>query len=208
MANASKAIIFVSIAIFCYGIQPVFIKAMVPFFSIAEQTLLRFTGALIVFGILALLEEHELKEEARHWKRFMPAGMIYGLAVACWVVGNYLVMNAITIGILSRTNIIFIALISALIFADEKRLLLSKKFFAGMVLAAIGALGVIASKGALTFELGIGAGFIMLAMLFGSIYSAYLKSLANHKESETSLAIIFAASFLVCLLYTSPSPRD
>lgn len=201
MGNASKAVIFVVIAMVCYGLQPVFIKAMAPFFSIAEQTLLRFGGALIVFGILAFLEESELKEETLRWKHFMPAGIIYGLAVVFWVYGNYLVLNAITVGILSRANIIFIALISALLFADEKRLLLSKKFLVGMMLAAVGTAGVIASKGTLTFELGLGAGFIMLAMLFGSIYSAYLKSLVNHKESETSLAIIFAVSFLIALAF-------
>ncbi|MCD6478960.1 MAG: DMT family transporter [Candidatus Diapherotrites archaeon] len=201
MGSAARAILYVSIASICYGLQPVFIKAMVPFFSITEQTLLRFTGGLIVFGTIALLEEKELKEEAKRWMHFVPAGLIYGFAVVCWIIGNYLVMDAITTGILSRVNIIFIAVISSLLFADEKRLLLSRRFFTGMVLAAIGAIGVIASKGTITFELGVGAGFIMLAHLLGSFYSADLKSLANHKESATSLSIIFASSFLVAAAF-------
>jgi len=201
MARLGRAIFYVSIAAICYGLQPIFIKAMAPFFSITEQTLLRFIGGLIVFGIIALLEEKELKEESKHWKRFVPAGIIYGLAVIFWIIGNYLVMNAITTGILSRANILFIAIISGLLFADEKRLLLSRRFFIGMVLAAVGAIGVVIAKGTITFELSLGAGCIMLGLLLSSFYSAYLKSLVNHKESATSLSIIFASSFLAAVAF-------
>lgn len=201
MRELSKSLVYVSIAAFCYGVQPIFIKALIPFFSIAEQTMLRFVGGLLVFALIALFEEEELKRELKRWKIFVPAGILYGLAVIFWVSGNYMVMDAATVGILSRVNIVFIATISALLFIDEKRLLLSKRFFIGMLLAFIGAFGVVTAKTALSFELGFGVALIMLAHLFGGFYSAYLKSLANHKESATSLSIIFASSFFIALMF-------
>lgn len=195
-----KGVVYALIAAFFYAIQPVFIKMLSQEFGLFELLFFRFLGALGVFSVLALSEEEELKKEAEHWKRFVPAGIVYALAVLLWVYGNYLASNATTVAIVSRTNIIFVALVSALLFVDEKKLLLSKKFIFGLSLAFIGSLGFVSGSAEIAIEFGVL--MILASNAVGSFYSAYLKTLANHKESETSLAIILAVSFVMIAIST------
>ncbi|MFH1235005.1 MAG: EamA family transporter, partial [Candidatus Diapherotrites archaeon] len=136
--------LYVILATVLFSTQPIWIK-------LASQGLpgllmfsLRFLGTLFVFIPLAFHFRKEVSAEIRQWKKFVvPAFFIFG-AVSLFAIGIYFTEDATLTGLLSRSNVIFIGLFSIILFPEERKVLASKTYLAGLALASIGMFGIVA----------------------------------------------------------------
>ena len=191
-----KGSLYVMLAAVLYSAQPILIKLAygeIPGFLMFS---LRFFGMLFIFLPLAFHFKRQVWGEIRQWKKFvLPALFVLG-AVCFFTVGIYYTKNATLTGLLTKTNSIFIPIMTAALFVEEKRVLFNKGFFAGLLLAGVGVFGVVTGGGPLSVTLSIGVALILVSQLSWSLYSVSIKSLIQRKNRLVVLCFIFPLAFL------------
>ena len=191
-----KGNLYVVLAAVLYSAQPILVKLAygeVPGFLMFS---LRFFGMLFVFLPLAFHFKRQVWREIKQWKKFVfPALFVLG-AVCFFTVGIYYTKNATLTALLIKTNSVFIPLMTATLFVEERRVLFSKRFLAGMFLAGVGVFGVITGNGPLSVTFSIGVALILVSQLSWSLYSVSIKRLIRRKNRLVVLCFIFPLAFL------------
>ncbi len=191
-----KGNLYIMLAAVLYSAQPILVKLAygeVPGFLMFS---LRFFGMLFIFLPLAFHFKRQVWSEIRQWKKFVfPALFVLG-AVCFFTVGIYYTRNATLTALLIKTNSVFIPLMTAALFVEERRVLFSKRFLAGVALAGVGVLGVITGGGPLSITFSIGVVLVLVSQFSWSLYSVSIKRLIRRKNRLVVLCFIFPLAFL------------
>lgn len=191
--------LYLVLAAVLYSMQPVFVKlayAEVPGFLMFS---LRFFGMLFVFLPMAYHFRNEVWGEIRQWKKFLLPAISVFLSMALFTVSIYFTENATLTGLLIKSNSIFIPLMTAALFIEERRVLLSKKFLLGILLAGIGVVGVVTGGKALTLAFSLGVLLVLISQLSWSTYAVSIKRLISKKNRLVVLSFIYPLAFLFSL---------
>ncbi len=190
---------YVFLAALLFSMQPILIKfgsTQVPpllFFS------LRFFGTMAVFLPLAMRFKKEMHLALKQWKKFLlPTIFLFG-AISLFTISLYFTANATLTALVTKSNSILIPLLTAAFFIEERRVLMTRRFLFGVLLSAIGVIGVILGGKTLTLTLGIGISLILGSQVCWSLYSVSIKRLISKENRLHVLSFIFPLAFVFSL---------
>ena len=198
-----KGNLYLILAVLLFSLQPIFIKLAAGGLPGLLMFTLRFFGALFVFVPLAFHFKKEVRAGIRQWKKFLlPAVFMVG-AVSLFSLGIYYTDNATLNGLLSRSNVVFIAVFSVIFFSEERKVFLSKRYLLGLILAGFGVYGIVTGGEALSITVGIGVALVLLSQLSWALYSVLIKRLIRRQTRLTILCFIFPLAFLMSLPFAT-----
>ena len=145
------------------------------------QNFYRYLATAVFFtGFAALVDRRGLALAARNWLRYLaPAAAVVGFQTA-WVLGIYRTTPTVA-AFAEHSGVVFSMLASAIIFADERRVVGSWRFLAGAAAVAVGfagvALGRPSAAGGSTVpgQPGLGVAFLVLGSLAWAVYGLLIK---------------------------------
>jgi drug/metabolite transporter (DMT)-like permease len=184
-------------ALFFWTIGPLFISYLSKHLDAWTQNALRYSVACLVWLPFLFISLSRGKLSARIWRRGLIPWLPNVLMQTTWALCFYYAGPALIV-LLTKTNILWIAGLSILLFADERALLRSRRFWLGLVLSVTGVAGVILSRGNLsqgTTVLGI---LVALATgLFGGLYTISVRVAFPKIDSRLGFSVVS--------VYTAPT---
>jgi len=191
-----KGQLYVFLAAAFFSLQPILLKYAALELPGLFTVSFRFLGTLIIFVPLSFKYRKQLKDGLREWKKFvLPTLFLFG-AVLLFTIGVFLTDNATLTSLVTKSNVIFMTLMTAAFFVEERAILKSKRYLAGLVLATIGVIGVITGGEAITITLGLGLLLLIVSQLSWSFFSVSMKGLINKQTRLSILCLIFPLGFL------------
>jgi len=191
-----KGQLYVFLAAAFFSLQPILLKFAALELPGLFTVSLRFFGTLIIFVPLSFKYRKQLKNGLREWKKFVLPTLFLTGAVLLFTLGVFLTDNATLTSLVTKSNVIFMTLMTAAFFVEERAILKSKRYLAGLVLATIGVIGVITGGTAITLTLGLGFLLLIVSQLSWSFFSVSMKRLINKQTRLSILCLIFPLGFL------------
>ncbi|MCD6510830.1 MAG: DMT family transporter [Thermoprotei archaeon] len=182
----------------------IFIKILASYFDPITQNFYRYSSAALALTIISA----SLSNTRKHvrlkitWTLIVPAVMVF-LYQIFTVYGIYMTEATIA-ALLMRTNVIFTNAMSFLLFEEERRLIGTRKFMLGLLIAFIGIIGVTLRDshdiGALTIDLG--ALMVLLGTIFWASYTVSVKISLREADPLILTTIVFSLASLFFLPVT------
>ncbi len=182
----------------------IFIKILASYFDPITQNFYRYSSAALALTIISA----SLSNTRKHvrlkitWTLIVPAIMVF-LYQIFTVYGIYMTEATIA-ALLMRTNVIFTNAMSFLLFEEERRLIGTRKFMLGLLIAFIGIIGVTLRDshdiGALTIDLG--ALMVLLGTIFWASYTVSVKISLREADPLILTTIVFSLASLFFLPVT------
>ena len=182
----------------------IFIKILASYFDPITQNFYRYSSAALALTIISA----SLSNTRKHvrlkitWTLIVPAVMVF-LYQIFTVYGIYMTEATIA-ALLMRTNVIFTNVMSFLLFEEERRLIGTRKFMLGLLIAFIGIIGVTLRDshdiGALTIDLG--ALMVLLGTIFWASYTVSVKISLREADPLILTTIVFSLASLFFLPVT------
>lgn len=173
-----------------WSLGPNFIKYLTEYMDLWTQNFLRYSVACLFWLPLLVLAIRRKKLDKGIWlKAILPAGTNI-LMQSLWAAAFYYIGPGFMV-LLTKTNIIWIAGFSLIFFPDERPLIKSKRFWAGLGLCVLGVAGVLyfksdfAAKGTLT---GVAIG-LACAFMWG-LYTVTVKMAFRKTDSRYGFSVI------------------
>ena len=128
-----------------WTLGPIFITYLTGYVDSWTQNLLRYSVACLFWLPFLLFAIKKKRIETKIWRKaILPAAA--NIVMQClWAGGFYYIGPAFMV-LLTKTSIVWVAVFSFILFADERALVRSKRFWLGLVLSAIGVVGVMYYK--------------------------------------------------------------
>lgn len=128
-----------------WAVGPIFIKYLTGYIDLWTQNLLRYSVACLFWLPFLLFAIRRKRFETKIWRKaLLPA--VPNIVMQClWAAGFYYIGPAFMV-LLTKTSILWVAVFSFILFADERALVKSKRFWLGLALSAIGVVGVMYYK--------------------------------------------------------------
>ncbi len=128
-----------------WAFGPIFIKYLTGYVDLWTQNLLRYSVACLFWLPFLLFAIRRKRFETKIWRKaLLPA--VPNIVMQClWAAGFYYIGPAFMV-LLTKTSILWVAVFSFILFADERALVKSKRFWLGLALSAIGVVGVMYYK--------------------------------------------------------------
>ena len=128
-----------------WAFGPIFIKYLAGSIDSWPQNLLRYSVACLFWLPFLLFAIRKKRFETKTWRKaLLPA--VPNIIMQCfWAAGFYYIGPAFMV-LLTKTSILWVAVFSFILFADERALIKSKRFWLGLALSAIGVVGVMYYK--------------------------------------------------------------
>jgi drug/metabolite transporter (DMT)-like permease len=124
--------------------------------------------------------------------------LLVSLFQICNVSGVYMT-NASTVSLVSRMNIIFIVVLSYVLFESERGVTRSRYFIPANLLVIVGILGLVLGASEVELEFDLGVAVTILAAAFWAAYIVSLKKLVNELEPLAVMPFIQAFAAVVFL---------
>jgi len=126
----------------CWSLGPIFIEQLTGYVDSRTQNALRYTVACFFWLPVLLYFMRIGRFDKRTWRLAVVPAMANVVMQSLWAVIFYYVGPAFAV-LLSKTSVLWVAAFSLLVFADERPLVRSKRFWSGLALSIIGVLGVL-----------------------------------------------------------------
>jgi len=117
-----------------------------------------------------LLSIKNRKLDKRVWKKALPPAMANIATQSFWAASLYHMYPTFAV-LLSKSSLIWIVFLSLVLFAPERALLKSKRFWTGMILCITGVIGVLVNKEG--FTSGDDLIGIILCLVFSFLWATY-----------------------------------
>jgi drug/metabolite transporter (DMT)-like permease len=156
-----------------WSLGPIFIKYLTGYLDSWTQNLLRYSVACIFWMPFLIFSIHKGRLNSRIWRRAVVPGMANVIMQSLFACAFYYIGPAFMV-LLAKSSLIWIAGFSLIFFVEERALVKSKRFWSGLVLSAIGVIGVMSFK-----EDFAAAGTIIgiaLALAMGFMWAVYIVS--------------------------------
>jgi drug/metabolite transporter (DMT)-like permease len=189
----------ITIAAFIWVWPAIFIKILSSYFDNFTQNFYRFLAASVVLIIINLVyHKKEFLNSLRNVKRFIfPAILMFTFQII-WVAGIFLLTPTIAV-LIVRSSVLFVTFFSFIFFHDERKIIKSKAFIFGSLLAIIGVCGVILGKNGsdLSFNSGnfiFGVILILISAILWALYLITIKTIVKKTYPIVSAGIIYTLS--------------
>ncbi len=183
----------------CWSSTPIWIKHFTGYFDPFSQNLFRYLFALLFWMPYLVLRQLTGRVPRSLWLfALIPA--IPNMAMQTFWAWSLYYLDAGVMALLARTTVIWSTLLSMAVFADERALARSKRFWCGLVFGLVGAVGVLAFKPGFVAGLGrpdagiratlIGAAMVITATSLWSLYAVSVRLTMRGVEARTAFAVI------------------
>ncbi|MHA1572126.1 MAG: DMT family transporter [Alphaproteobacteria bacterium] len=177
-------------ALACWSIAPVIIRYLSGPVDFWTQNCLRYGTALLFWLPYLILRVRRGDFDHRVWRKALVPGAACVVMQSFWASSLYHIEPAF-MALLTKSSVLWIALLSMLLFADERRLLGSGCFWWGMALSFAGLVGVIVSKP--DFAAGgtpKGIVFVLIAALLWAVYTVSARATLRQIDARVSFSVI------------------
>lgn len=177
-------------ALVFWSLGPIFIKYLTGHIDSWTQNVLRYLVACVFWLPFLFHSVRNGRLDPRTWRRaIVPAGANIVMQ-SLWAAAFYYIGPAFMV-LLMKTNILWIAGFSLLCFPEERPLLRSRRFWAGLSLAVTGVVGVLYFK-VDTGEARTAAGVVIAlatAFMWG-VYTVSVRIAFRHIDSRAGFSVI------------------
>ncbi len=193
-----------------WSLGPIFITYLTGYLDSWTQNLLRYLVACLFWLPFLVLAVRANRFDQRIWRKaIMPA--VANLAMQSFYAGAFYYIGPAFMVLLTKTNIIWIAGFSFIFFPDERPLARSKRFWFGLVLSAIGVLGVMYFKedfATIRTMTGIILAFAMAFMW--AVYAISVRIAFRDINSSHGFSVIsiYTVAGLFALAFLFGNPKD
>ena len=173
-----------------WSFGPIFIKYLTGYIDSWTQNLLRYSVACLFWLPFLILSIKTKSLDQRVWKRALMPAVANILMQSLWAAAFYYIGPAFMV-LQTKTNIIWIAGFSFILFSDERALARSKRFWIGLTLSVAGLIGVMYNEVELA-EDGIITGIILAqaAAFMWGIYTISIKIAFRDIDSRSGFSVI------------------
>ncbi len=200
----------ITIAAFFFIWPVIIIKLLSPYFDNITMNSYRAaaaSAALLLTSFFACRQE--LFRGFRQVGRFVVPTLLLFLFQIIWVAGITRLTPTVAI-LIHRSQVLFVAVLSFLLFRDERRVIKSPVFLLGGMMSALGVFGVIAGRGGLQWKDFSPGTLLMLAgALCWSLYLLAVKKLVRKVPPLAAVTVTYTLSvplfLIVFLLRGNPS---
>jgi drug/metabolite transporter (DMT)-like permease len=154
------------------------------------QNLLRYSVACLFWLPFLVLSIKTKRLDQRVWRRALIPAVANVLMQSLWAAAFYYIGPAFMV-LQTKTNIIWIAGFSFILFSDERALVKSKSFWIGLLLSVVGLIGVMYNEVELA-EAGIITGIILAqaAAFMWGVYTISIKIAFRDIDSRSGFSVI------------------
>lgn len=183
----------------CWSSTPIWIKYLADYFDPFSQNLYRYAFALLFWLPFLVLRQWTGRVPRSVWALAIAPTVANTLMQTFWAWSLYY-LDAGVMALLARTTVIWSALLSIAVFADERRLARSGRFWIGLLCGLIGAVGVLAYKPGFNVwdrvatstdqKTLIGAVMVLVAAFLWSVYAVMVRLTMRGTDPRTAFAVI------------------
>ena len=173
-----------------WALGPIFIKYLAGYLDAWTQNLLRYSVACLFWLPFLVISIRREKLDRRVWSRaVLPAGANI-LMQSMWASAFYYIDPGFMV-LLTKTNIIWIAGFSLIFFPEERALVRSRRFWAGLALCVAGVAGVLYFKKDFTATRTTTGVIIALgcAFMWGA-YTVSVRAAFRNIDSRSGFSVI------------------
>ena len=124
-----------------WSLGPIFIKYLTGFLDSWTQNALRYSVACLFWLPFLLFSIKTKRLDGRVWRRALVPAAANVVMQSLWAAAFYYIGPAFMV-LLTKTNILWIAAFSLVVFPEERTLVKSKRFWTGLTLSLTGLAGV------------------------------------------------------------------
>jgi len=189
-------------------VGPIFIKFLTGSLDSFTQNALRYAVAcLFALPFLWLVARHR-RMDGRVWRKAIWPAIPNVLMQTLWAASFYYADPAL-VSLLSETNILWIIALSVILIAEERRLLGSWRFWAGLALSITGVLGVLYNKRDFAASgTRIGIALALGQAVFSALYAILIKKNIGQINSQVGFFVVSlyttAALWVLALIWGHP----
>jgi len=196
----------ITIAAFIWIWPAILIKILSFYFDNYTQNFYRYlAGSFVLIIINLIFYRKELFNSLKEIKNFIfPTILVFAFQITS-VAGIYMLTPTIAV-LIGKSSVFFTTLFSFIFFVDERKIIKSKSFIFGSLLAIIGVCGVIIGKSGLHLNsFNLGAILILISSVLWALYTIVIKVRVQKTDPFVSASIIFTMSlplfFISALLF-------
>ena len=187
-----------------WSLGPIFIKYLTGHLDSWTQNLLRYLVVALFWLPFLLLSIKAKRLDKRVWKRALIPGIANVIMQSLWASAFYYVGPAFMV-LLTKVNIFWVAAFSLILFPEERALIKSKRFWAGLALSAIGLLGVMVYKVDLAEAKTIRGILIGLAAAFmWGVYTVSARIAFREIDSRQGFSVLSLYTVVGLALFALP----
>ena len=164
------ATVYILVALLGWCLGPNFVRFLTEYIDSWSQNFLRYVAASAFWLPYLLLCVRNGRIDHRIWRRALVPAAFNVIMQSLWARSIYYI-NPGFMNLLSKSSVLWIATFSMILFADERGLLRSRRFWSGLVLSAAGLTGVIVFKHGFGAEAAVMG--IILALSAGMMWGGY-----------------------------------
>jgi len=188
-----------------WSLGPIFIKYLTGYLDSWTQNLLRYSVASLVWLPFLVFSIKKGRLNTRVWRRAVVPGVANVIMQSLFACAFYYIGPAFMV-LLAKSSLVWIAGFSLIFFAEERALVRSKRFWSGLVLSAMGVIGVMCFKK--DFATARTLTGIVIALAMGFMWAVYIVSVriafrdidSRHGFSVISIYTV-AGLFVLALLF-------
>lgn len=182
-------------ATFIWIWPPIIIRALSFHFDNFSQNFYRFLAASIVLIAINLIcYKEEFFKGLRSIGQFILPTVLIFIFQTTWVWGLTIIAPTLAV-LITRSSILFVVLFSFLLFKDERKIIKSRAFILGSLLAAMGVVGVIAGGGDLHLnDFNPGILLMLIVAILWALYLLVMKKRVEKTEPLVAAGIIYTLS--------------
>ncbi len=188
-----------------WSLGPIFIKYLTGYLDSWTQNLLRYSVASLVWLPFLVFSIKKGRLNTRVWRRAVVPGVANVIMQSLFACAFYYIGPAFMV-LLAKSSLVWIAGFSLIFFAEERALVRSKRFWSGLVLSAMGVIGVMCFKE--DFATARTLTGIVIALAMGFMWAVYIVSVriafrdidSRHGFSVISIYTV-AGLFVLALLF-------
>jgi len=190
-------------ALIFWSLGPIFIKYFTEFMDSWTQNLLRYSVACLFWLPFLILSIRDKSLDKRVWRRAMVPAAANVVMQSLWAAAFYYIDPAFMV-LLTKTNIIWIAVFSLILLPEERLLIRSRHFWLGLALSITGLLGVMRYE--VSIEEAATVTGIVIAMAGAFMWGVYTISARiafreiDSRSGFSVMSIYTVAGLGICML--------
>jgi len=192
-----KGFIAISVTIVAWSIGIVLIKLLSNYFSVNVQNFFRYSSATLILVVISRLNLRISFSKQCILEVLIAAVLVFLFQVLA-VTGLYMTTSTIA-SILLKLNVVFTSILAYIFFEEERKIISSKTFIFGVILASIGVIGFSIKDIHSSIVLDIGAVLTAFSSLVWSLYTIVVKRLVVRNDPLVMTTIVYSIASILFL---------
>lgn len=192
-----KGFIAISVTIVAWSIGIVLIKLLSNYFSVNVQNFFRYSSATLILVVISRLNLRISFSKQCILEVLIAAVLVFLFQVLA-VTGLYMTTSTIA-SILLKLNVVFTSILAYIFFEEERKIISSKAFILGIILASIGVIGFSIKDIHSSIVLDIGAVLTAFSSLVWSLYTIVVKRLVVRNDPLVMTTIVYSIASILFL---------